>query len=307
MSGGGGSPAFSCCSASDAVFFFLVGVCRAEIPGDQIPPALISGAELGFFAASAFRGVCARGCVSTTRPRQIERSYTCIPALVNTGSHRGRVILSPSTFPRLRRPTALHRNRREPGMPLFTTLLIYLDAEWRREWDAETLFLDAPTGTGVFVRPRGGRAVMMDQDVTHRISTPSQVRHGHPCACCPVLPSVFAFVIDFTTWPRIGKTWLVVLTSPSLYIPMKWENSEKMLNWSGVYRVRVGFSTSVQYIFQPFSFRRWTRVYAALHWQACAKKKRRSRTLAVNGCRCVTVWEVFAFAKCCTPKQSVYR
>ena len=62
-------------------------------------------------------------------------------------------------------------------MPLFTTLLIYLDVEWRREWDAETLFLDAPTGTGVFVRPRGGRAVMMDQDVTHRISTPSQVGH----------------------------------------------------------------------------------------------------------------------------------
>lgn len=65
-------------------------------------------------------------------------------------------------------------------MPLFTTLLIYLDAEWRREWDAETLFLDAPTGTGVFVRPRGGRAVMMDQDVTHRISTPSQVGVASP-------------------------------------------------------------------------------------------------------------------------------
>ncbi|CAM9963172.1 unnamed protein product, partial [Ectocarpus fasciculatus] len=59
-------------------------------------------------------------------------------------------------------------------MPLFTTLLIYLDADWRREWDAETLFLDPPTGTGVFVRPRGGRAIVMDQDITHRISTPSQ-------------------------------------------------------------------------------------------------------------------------------------
>ena len=83
-------------------------------------------------------------------------------------------------------------------MPLFTTLLIYLDAEWRREWDAETLFLDAPTGTGVFVRPRGGRAVMMDQDVTHRISTPSQVGVASPyfirtrvCVCFfPVLPFV---------------------------------------------------------------------------------------------------------------------
>lgn len=66
--------------------------------------------------------------------------------------------------------------RREPGMPLFVTLLIYLDADWRRDWDAETLFLDPPTGTGVFVRPRGGRVIVMDQDITHRISTPSQVQ-----------------------------------------------------------------------------------------------------------------------------------
>lgn len=65
---------------------------------------------------------------------------------------------------------------RESAMPLFATLLVYLDPEWAREWDAETLFLDPPSGTGVFVRPRGGRVVMMDQDVTHRISTPSQVQ-----------------------------------------------------------------------------------------------------------------------------------
>lgn len=66
---------------------------------------------------------------------------------------------------------------REFGKPLLATLLIYLDAEWSTQWDAETLFLDGPTGTGVFVRPRGGRAVVMDQDITHRISTPSQVLH----------------------------------------------------------------------------------------------------------------------------------
>lgn len=69
----------------------------------------------------------------------------------------------------------LRRTPREPGQPLLATLLLYLDADWAREWDAETLFLDGPTGTGVFVRPRGGRAVIMDQDVTHRISTPSKV------------------------------------------------------------------------------------------------------------------------------------
>lgn len=85
-------------------------------------------------------------------------------------------------------------------MPLFATLLVYLDADWRREWDAETLFLDAPTDTGVFVRPRGGRAIMMDQDVTHRISTPSQVllpRHlsiwvvlCFPSVLCKASPSI---------------------------------------------------------------------------------------------------------------------
>ncbi|CAN0299464.1 unnamed protein product [Hapterophycus canaliculatus] len=84
----------------------------------------------------------------------------------------------PSAFPPSpwRDHFGTYTNRQaEPGMPLFATLLIYLDSDWRREWDAETLFLDAPTGTGVFVRPKGGRAIMMDQDITHRISTPSQV------------------------------------------------------------------------------------------------------------------------------------
>jgi len=85
-------------------------------------------------------------------------------------------------------------------MPLFATLLIYLDADWRREWDAETLFLDAPTGTGVFVRPRGGRAVVMDQDITHRISTPSQVCVC-VCACvsvsCGACSSLLFFDICF--------------------------------------------------------------------------------------------------------------
>lgn len=82
-------------------------------------------------------------------------------------------------------------------MPLFATLLVYLDADWRREWDAETLFLDAPTDTGVFVRPRGGRAIMMDQDVTHRISTPSQVR------CGAVLHGVFRLT-PLLRFPSIG-------------------------------------------------------------------------------------------------------
>ena len=37
---------------------------------------------------------------------------------------------------------------REAGKPLFVSLLLYLDKEWPRDADAETLFLDSPTDTG---------------------------------------------------------------------------------------------------------------------------------------------------------------
>lgn len=49
-----------------------------------------------------------------------------------------------------------------------------------RMWDAETLFLDLPTDTGFFVRPGKYRAVLMDQDVTHRVSAPSVMAKGKP-------------------------------------------------------------------------------------------------------------------------------
>jgi hypothetical protein len=39
---------------------------------------------------------------------------------------------------------------RELGKPLFVSLLVYLDKEWPRENDAETLFLDTLTDTGEF-------------------------------------------------------------------------------------------------------------------------------------------------------------
>ena len=43
---------------------------------------------------------------------------------------------------------------REPGKPLFVSLLLYLNDAWAREWDAETLFLDADTDVGLVVRPK---------------------------------------------------------------------------------------------------------------------------------------------------------
>lgn len=57
---------------------------------------------------------------------------------------------------------------RTPGKPRFVTLLLYLDADWPNEFDGETLFMDCATSTGVFVRPKLGRAILMDQDITHR-------------------------------------------------------------------------------------------------------------------------------------------
>jgi len=63
----------------------------------------------------------------------------------------------------------------EPGKPLFVSLLLYLNSDWEREWDAETLVLDSHTETGFFIRPMNGRAVLMDQDIMHRLSTPSQL------------------------------------------------------------------------------------------------------------------------------------
>eukprot|EP01023_Acetabularia_acetabulum_P002205 TRINITY_DN10843_c0_g1_i1.p1 TRINITY_DN10843_c0_g1~~TRINITY_DN10843_c0_g1_i1.p1 ORF type:complete len:320 (-),score=47.34 TRINITY_DN10843_c0_g1_i1:1111-2070(-) len=62
---------------------------------------------------------------------------------------------------------------RELGKPLFVSMLIYLNESWEREWDAETLFLDSVSDTGVFVRPKSGRIVLMDQDIVHRLSSPS--------------------------------------------------------------------------------------------------------------------------------------
>lgn len=65
---------------------------------------------------------------------------------------------------------------REPGYPLLVSLLLYLvDEGWERDWHAETLFLDTQTEVGVFVRPKKYRAVLMDQDVMHRVVQPSSL------------------------------------------------------------------------------------------------------------------------------------
>ena len=51
----------------------------------------------------------------------------------------------------------------QPGKPLFVSALVYLNGNWPMENDAETLAVDIETDTGVLIRPRPGRVVLMDQ------------------------------------------------------------------------------------------------------------------------------------------------
>lgn len=104
----------------------------------------------------------------------------------------------------------------EAGRPLLVTLLLYLDKEWPRDCDAETLFLESGSDTGVLVRPRAYRAVLMDQDVLHRLSVPSTAA-GRPryslvwklvfCARGGVAPCIaqpaFGAPVDFGTAARM--------------------------------------------------------------------------------------------------------
>ncbi|KAL3894430.1 MAG: hypothetical protein SGPRY_013812, partial [Prymnesium sp.] len=45
----------------------------------------------------------------------------------------------------------------------------------RPSFISETLFLEPTNGVGLLVQPRPGRAVLMHQDVCHRLSTPSLI------------------------------------------------------------------------------------------------------------------------------------
>ena len=63
----------------------------------------------------------------------------------------------------------------EPGKPLFVSAIIYANETWQEgEWGAETHFTDKDSGIGAMVAPRPGRVVLMDQDVTHRVSPPTR-------------------------------------------------------------------------------------------------------------------------------------
>ncbi|PNH11163.1 Ankyrin repeat domain-containing protein [Tetrabaena socialis] len=103
-------------------------------------------------------------------------------APVHGDTYGWHVDADPSTLPYPSPWTSMYGQyvNREPGRPLFVSLLLYLNRTWEREWDAETLFLDTPSDCGVVVRPRAYRAVLMDQDVLHRLSVPSLAAGGRP-------------------------------------------------------------------------------------------------------------------------------
>lgn len=43
------------------------------------------------------------------------------------------------------------------------SMLLYLNEDWPMELDAETLAVDIDSDTGIFIRPRPGRVLLMDQ------------------------------------------------------------------------------------------------------------------------------------------------
>mmetsp|Transcript_25084 Transcript_25084/g.58479 ORF Transcript_25084/g.58479 Transcript_25084/m.58479 type:complete len:207 (-) Transcript_25084:249-869(-) len=110
--------------------------------------------------------------------REESRRYTCPSFVANAAVYgncfQWHIDADPASIP----PSSWVRSHGAylngaRGKPLFVSLIVYLNESWRREWDAETLFLNADCGAGIFVQPRPGRAVLMHQDALHRVSTPS--------------------------------------------------------------------------------------------------------------------------------------
>ncbi len=71
----------------------------------------------------------------------------------------------------------------EPGKPLFVSLLLYLDAEWKRDWDAETLFLDVASDVGILVRPK---ASQQPAPVLWGLTSRAGLLYGSGLLACPV-------------------------------------------------------------------------------------------------------------------------
>ena len=129
-----------------------------------------------------------------------EPKHACWPVVGNAPVHgdtfRYHYDGDPASFPNSNWTRQFGRYvNHEPGKPLFVSLLVYLNRFWPKRFLAETLFLDDDTDTGVYVRPKGYRCVLMDQDLMHRYRRhlakrrrPATALFGN-CCLCPSLPA----------------------------------------------------------------------------------------------------------------------
>jgi hypothetical protein len=121
----------------------------------------------------------ARAMRAPRRDRDGDESFRCDAFVANAATSGDRfawhVDCDPSSLPSdsaFARAYGDYVNG-ERNKPLLVSAIVYLNAEWRREWDGETVFLDGASDAGAVVAPRPGRLVLMHQDVWHKISPPS--------------------------------------------------------------------------------------------------------------------------------------
>jgi hypothetical protein len=73
----------------------------------------------------------------------------------------------------------LYGNRLGGDKPRFISALVYLNEEWKPEWDGGTEFLDPPTSETYTTQVEPGRVVLLDSDITHRVTTPAECAGGN--------------------------------------------------------------------------------------------------------------------------------
>lgn len=119
-------------------------------------------------------------------PSDVQKSNHCASILVNAATEGDEFVYhvdaDPTSFPDGSKWTEAYGDyfNGEPGKPLLVSMILYLNEEWNRDWAADTLVLDSRSDTGVFIVPRPGRIVLMEQDLIHRMTPPSSRAAGAP-------------------------------------------------------------------------------------------------------------------------------
>mmetsp|Transcript_2194 Transcript_2194/g.6499 ORF Transcript_2194/g.6499 Transcript_2194/m.6499 type:complete len:428 (-) Transcript_2194:172-1455(-) len=144
---------------------------RSQVAATQASSRMLPGASEA--TPSSF------SCPSKTIATGREAAFDCCPILANAAvagdAFQWHVDADPAALPPSHwTATFGDYCNGDPGKPLLVSLVLYLDADWPRSFDAETLFIDTADDVGVIVRPKRLRAVLMDQDVLHRLSAPSK-------------------------------------------------------------------------------------------------------------------------------------